>query len=118
MALPDVFLPTTCDVHRPFGAASPTHSNIPCRLVADYSRSRHSSLTPAWTHYLLLNSSADIRDGVARPVGSNSLTYADGDEVRIRAGASTPRFVVVWVEVTETGTPQEHKRVFLLRHTA
>jgi hypothetical protein len=51
-------------------------------------------------------------------VGSNGLTYADGDEVRIPSGASSPRFVVVWVEKIETSNPREYKRAFLMRHTA
>ena len=41
-----------------------------------------STLAPMWTHYLLVNPGVDIRDAVARGVGSNSLSYADGDEVR------------------------------------
>lgn len=114
MALPDAFLSTTCDLYRPFGSASPVAAGVACRLVADYSRSRMSTLTPMWTHYLLVNPGVDIRDAVARGVGSNSLTYADGDEVRVPGGA---RFVVVWVEVVEKGSTQEHKRAFLLRHS-
>lgn len=118
MSLPAAFLPTTCDVYRPFGAGSPTATAVPCRLVADYARSRAVTLTPMWTHYLIVNPGAGIEDAVARPAGSNSLTYADGDEVRVPTGASSPRFVVVWVETAETGTPQEYQRVYLLRHTA
>lgn len=118
MPLPDSFFTTTCAIYRPFAAATPTTSDIRCRLVADFARSRNSQLTPMWTHYLLVNPSVDIRDAISRPVGSNSLTYADGDEVRIPSGSSTPRFVVVWVEVVDAGTNLEHKRVFLIRHAA
>lgn len=118
MAISTTLLPTTCDVFRPFGAATPTTSNIPCRLVADFNRSRQSSDALDWTHYLILNPDVDIRDGCSRLTGSNALTYADGDEVRIPTGTSAPRFVVVWVEKVETGSPREFKRVFLMRHTA
>lgn len=118
MSLPDAFLTTTCDVYRPFGAGSPTSAGVPCRLVPDYARSRAAAQSPIWTHYLIVNPGAGIQDAVARPVGSNSLTYADGDEVRVPSGASSPRFVVVWVETVETGSPQEYQRVYLLRHTA
>lgn len=118
MSLPETFLSTTCDIYRPFGSATLIAGNVPCRLVADFARSRQSVFSPTWTHYLLTNSSVDVRDGAARGIGGNSLAYADGDEIRVPAGAATPRFVVVWVEVVEKGTPQEYKRVFLMRHTA
>lgn len=118
MSIPFNLLPTTCDIYRPFGTASPTTSNVPCRLVADFNRSRQASDTPDWTHYLVLNPDIDIRDGCTRLVGSNGITYADGDEIRIPSGASSPRFVVVWVEKIETGSPREYKRAFLMRHTA
>ena len=49
--------------------------------------------------------------------GASTITYADGDEVRIPSGAST-RFVVVWVEKVDVGTPREFKRAYLLRNTA
>lgn len=70
MALPDAFLSTTCDLYRPFGSATPIAAGVACRLVADYSRSRMSTLAPMWTHYLLVNPGVDIRDAVARGVGS------------------------------------------------
>ena len=118
MPISTTLLPTTCDIYRPFGSALPTTSNIPCRLVADFNRSRQAAGTPDWTHYVVLNPTVDIRDGCARVPGGNAITYADGDEIRIPTGAATPRFVVVWVETVETGTPREYKRAFLMRHTA
>ncbi len=116
MPLPLFVLPLTCSVYRPFGAGTPTATNIPCRLVADLSRGRSASAgLPIWSHYLILDESIDIRDGCSRSAGANAITYADGDEVRIPdAGGS--RFVVVWVEWVNRGTPKAFKRVYLLRH--
>lgn len=119
MSIPATFLPTTCDVFRPFGAGSATHTNIPCRLVPDMSRGRPGGDAGLlWTHYLVLQPEADILDGCTRVTGTMGITFADGDEVRVPAGASSPRFVVVWVESVDVGTPREFKRVYLMRHTA
>ena len=115
MAIPTDLLPTTCDVYRPFGDAAPTTSSVPCRLVPDLTRGRRPENTSlAWTHYLVLGSTADVRDGCTRAAGTQAQTYADGDEVRI----SGARFAVVWVERVEVGTPREYKRAYLMRHTA
>ena len=73
---------------------------------------------PVWTHYLVLDPSADVRDGCTRTAGSAAVVYADGDEVRVPGGAATPRFVVVWVETVDPGTPREFKRAYLMRHVA
>jgi len=119
MALPSHLLPTTCDVYRPFGAGSATHTNVPCRLVSDFVGGRQAAGSgPVWTHYLVLDPSADVRDGCTRTAGSAAVVYADGDEVRVPGGASTPRFTVVWVETIDPGTPREFKRAYLLRHAA
>src|SRR5262245_46380930 len=119
MAMPPALVPTTCDVYRPFGAGAPTYTNLSCRLVSDFARGRSSAGTPAeWTHYLVLDATADVRDGCTRAAGSSSLVYADGDEIRVPGGASTPRFVVVWVETVDPGTPREFKRAYLMRHQA
>ncbi len=117
MDLPVDTVPTACDVYRPFGAGAPTYSNVPCRLVADFPRGREAAGSPAWTHYLVLDVSADVRDGCTRAAGTGDLTYADGDEVRVPAGSAT-RYVVVWVETVDAGTPREFKRAYLLRHSA
>ena len=115
---PDILI-TTCDIYRPFGAGSPTQSNVACRLVADFARGRLASGgVPEWTHYLELDVGVDIRDGCTRAAGASVLTYADGDEVRVPGGASTPRFVVVWVEKIDQATQREFKRAYLLRHVA
>ena len=119
MAIPTEFLPTTCDVYRPFGAASPTAAGVRCRLVADHARGRAPfSGGPTWTHYLDLDPAADVRDGVTRTLASNALVFNDGDEVRVPTGATAPRYVVVWVEKVHEGTPREFKRAYLLRDTA
>jgi hypothetical protein len=118
MALPPDMLQSACDVYRPFGAGSPTHTGIACRLVGDFPRGRMAAGVPEWTHYVEMAIDADVLDGCTRSTGASTLTYADGDELRIAVGSSTPRFVVVWVEVVDAGTPREFKRAYLLRHTA
>jgi hypothetical protein len=118
MAIPSDLIPTTCDVYRPFGAGSPTYTNVPCRLVGDFIRSRTAGASPDWTHYLILDLDADVRDGCSRTAGSAAIVYADGDEVRLSDGSGTPRFAVVWVETVDPGTPRAFKRAYLLRHAA
>src|SRR5262245_13256237 len=118
MAIPPGLLQTTCDVYRPFGAGSPTTSNVSCRLVADFARGRLAAGgVPEWTHHAEFDADADIRDGCTRAAGASALTYADGDELRIPSGGST-RYVVVWVEKVDPATSREFKRAYLLRHTA
>ncbi|MBO0699161.1 MAG: hypothetical protein J2P46_12265 [Zavarzinella sp.] len=119
MTYPVDLLTTTCDIYRPFGAGSPTYSNVPCRLVADFPRSRAAAgAVPGWTHYLVVDAGVDVKDGCTRTAGSSSLTYADGDKVCVPGGGATPSFVVVWVEMVDAGTPREFKRAYLLRHAA
>ena len=116
MILPADAVPATCDVYRPFGAGAPTYSNVPCRLVADFARGRLAN-GPTWTHCLVLDASADVRDGCTRAAGAADVSYADGDEVRVPAGSGS-RYAVVWVEAVDPGTPREFKRAYLVRHTA
>src|SRR5437667_12387651 len=101
MSLPSNILITTCDIYRPFGARSPTTSGLACRLVADVARGRGFQSAAnylVWTHYLDLDSSADIRARCSRPAGSDSIAYADGDAVRVPR-VSTTRHVVASVEL-------------------
>jgi hypothetical protein len=119
MSIPAEFLPTTCDVYRPFGAGSATHTNVPCQLVSDMPHGRPAGSGGLfWTHYLVLQPEADVLDGCTRVAGTMGITYADGDEVRVPSGASSPRFAVIWVESVDVGTPREFKRAYLMRHTA
>jgi hypothetical protein len=119
MALPSSAFSTTCDVYRPFGAASPTATGLPCRLVPDLAVGRpFGGSGLMWTHYLDLDAGADVRDGCTRFGAANALNYADGDEIRIPSGAPTPRFVVVWVETINQGSPRESRRAYLMRNTA
>ena len=115
MVIPASQLSTTCDVYRPFGVGAPTTTGISCRLVPDLDNS--SAGLVAWTHYLDVDDTVDIRDGCTRAIGSNGITYADGDEIRI-PNASGSRFVVVWVEMVNRGTAYQFKRVYLVRDTA
>jgi hypothetical protein len=120
MSLPSSILLTTCDIYRPFGAASPTTSGVACRLVSNLARGRGAQSGTnylIWSHYLDLDSSVDIRDGCARAVGSDVIQYADGDEVRVPTGAASTRYVVVWVETLNRGSAQQFKRAYLLRHS-
>lgn len=118
MSIPNDLLPTTCDVYRPFGAATATYTNLPCRLIPDLARGRTDQAQLNWTHYLMLQPGVDVLDGTTRTMGTDILNYADGDEIRVPTGASTPRFVVVWVETVDKGTTREYKRAFLMRHAA
>jgi len=117
MSLSPSQLTTTCDIYRPFGAASPTTTGVACRLVADLpgGRSRYSGGI-CWTHYIELNDTVDIHDGCSRTAGSNAVQYADGDEVRIPNGSGS-RYVVVWVELINRGTAGQFKRAYLMRDT-
>ena len=117
MAVPTQLLSTTCDIYRPFGDAAPTTANVPCRLAGDFARGRRAVGGPGWTHYLEVDAGVDVRDGCTRTAGSPDPTYADGDEVRVPSGGGT-RFVVVWVEKVDAGTPREFKRAYLTRHVA
>lgn len=104
------FFPTTCDVYRPFGAASPTTEDQVCRLTPDFAAGQLGGIT--WTHTLDLPTEADVRDGCTRGEAGASIIYADGDEIRIGA----TRYVVVWVESHLRGTPTPYRRAYLLRH--
>ncbi len=111
-------LTTTCDIYRPFGAASPTTVGVACRLVPCPER---GLATPSgalrWSHYIDVDESVDVRDGCSRTAGADQPTYADGDEVRI-PGATGTRYVVVWVAVFNRGSGLAFKRAYLLRDSA
>jgi hypothetical protein len=113
MPPPTPLLTTTCDIYRPFGAASPTTTNVPCQLSADLAAGTLGGLV--WTHTLDLACGTEIRDGCTRTAGNNAIDYADGDEVRVPSGGTT-RYVVVWVEVRSRGSAMECARAYLLRH--
>ena len=120
MSIPSNVLTTTCAIYRPFGSPLPIVSGIACALVPNMTRGRMIAVSPSaqnWTHYMDLPSEVDVRDGCTRTDGSNAITYADGDEVRIPDVSGT-RYVVVWVEIRNVGTPLQFKRAYLLRHAA
>jgi hypothetical protein len=114
MSVPTPLLTTTCDIYRPFGAASPVATNVPCQLSADFAGGAKGG-GPVWTHVLDLARGTDLRDGCTRTAGSDAIAYADGDEVRVPSGGAT-RYVVVWVEVHGRGSAMECTRAYLLRH--
>lgn len=115
MAIPGNLMPLTCDIYRPFGAAAPIYTNVPCRLAADFVRGgRAASLR--WTHVLYFAPGMDVRDGCTRSAGSNNLSYADGDEVRVAGSGGPVRFVVIWVDDGDPGTPHAFRRAYVMRH--
>jgi len=119
MSVPAALCPTTCDIYRPLAAGSPLATGVVCQLVCELTAGRPAGAGGLqWSHYLVVNPSVDLRDGCTRAAGANALTYADGDGVVIPSGAGNTRYVVVWVETVQRGTPGEHKRAYLLRDQA
>jgi hypothetical protein len=121
MTMPSHLLTTTCDIYRPFGAASPTTTSVPCRLVACLPRGRggySGGSYLVWSHYLDIADTVDVRDGCSRAAGSDTISYGDGDEVRVPGGGGSTRYVVVWVEMVNRGTALQFKRAYLLRDQA
>jgi hypothetical protein len=113
--IPPRLLTTTCDIYRPFGDASPTYTEVPCRISPKLATAAPEGLS--WSHTLDLQPGVDVQDATSRSAGTAALNYAEGDEVRVPSGGST-RYVVVWVEVVARGTPLQFLRAYLLRHEA
>src|SRR5436190_1289724 len=113
MPPPAPLLTSTCDIYRPFGAASPAVTNVPAQQSADLAAGTWGGAM-VWTHTLDLACGTEIRDGCTRTAGNDTINYADGDEVRIPSGGAT-RYVVVWVEVRSRGSAMECARAYLLR---
>ncbi len=108
---------TTFNVYRAFGGALQSSANA-CRLVEQMDEGRRPETSNlSWSHYIEFDMSVDVRDGVTRTAGTNSLSYADGDEIRI-PDASGTIYVVVFVIVLGMGSPRAYKRAYLLRDTA
>lgn len=111
-------LPDVCNIHRPAGASSPVHSDVPCRIVPNLAVGRGGTAGPTylmWTHWVDLPPDYDIRDGCTRAAGTNYITYADGDGVRAVCGGFAYRWVVVWVEDRFTNTDTNYTRAYLVR---
>ena len=108
---------TSYDRYTPFGAASPTDTNIACQWTDDIVRGRGSSPlnTVAWTHYIEFADIQPMLDGCTRTASLDSLNYADGDEVRIPTGGLN-RYVVVFVTQRNNGEGTI-KRAYLLYHS-
>lgn len=68
----------------------------------------------SWTHFLDVGMAVDIRDGQTRAAGTNVLTYADGDEIRIPDDNGC-KFVVVLVVRMAMGSMDPFKRAYLMR---
>jgi len=113
-------LPDLCNIYRPFGAATPTHSGVPCRVVPRLGSGRGSSSGPiylVWTHWIDFEDGVDVRDGCTRSLGSDYITYADGDKIVATLDGKVHSFVVVWVERRWTNIPKEGIRAYVLRDT-
>jgi len=106
----------TCDIIRPF-SGSLVVSEIPCRLVPDFANGQSATNGLSWTDYIDLPADTDIRDGCTRSERSATITYEDGDEVRIPSGSNI-RYVVVWIEMQNLGGPMSFTRAYLIRHDA
>ena len=110
---------TDCDIYSPFGAGSPSYTDVVCTFVNDSVRGKVTTPydTLSWTHYIEIDDadSAVILDGITRTEPLNNLNYNDGDEIRIPAGGPT-RYVVVWVTQrrNEDGVV---RRAYLMRHS-
>jgi hypothetical protein len=106
---------TTCDIYRYPNAppSVPAVSGVPTFLTPDWRRGQeagdraNASLT--WTHVMLVDSSVDLRDMY---VGQSTIALQDSVYVPDKNGT---HFYVVFIELVERGTPNEHKRVYLDR---
>jgi len=108
----------TFDIYRPFGAAVPFLAAVPGVIYPDPYGGRNRPTGQQglyWSDVLDTADTVDIRDGVLRNAGTDSTTYADGDEVRFPTGIAVTRYVVI--KVTRVGLPDGtvRKRVYLVR---
>lgn len=108
----------TCDIYR-FGSgppAAPAVAAVPCYLKSDWrggaeAGDRTNSSVSSWTHILLVDVAVDIRDGY---IGLQNQSAQDTVYIPDQNGT---RFLVIFIERVQRGTPDEHKRVFLDRQT-
>jgi len=108
----------TFDIYRPWGAAVPTLVAAPGVLWPDPYGGRNRPPGQQglyWSDILDCLDTVDIRDGVLRNAGTDSTTYADGDEVRFPTGINTTRYVVVKVTRVADPSGAVRKRVYLVR---
>lgn len=109
--------PTTFSVRRPFGDATANSQDNACRITDQIDEGRPALAGQLmWSHYIDFEVEIDVRDGATRTAGTDALTYADGDEVRIPS-ESGHRYVVVFVSMMAQGSARQWKRAYLLRHT-
>lgn len=111
----------TFDIYRPFGAAVPTLVAAPGILYPDPYGGRGSYSGGnyiIWDSVLDCDDTVDIRDGVSRASGLDTLSYSDGDEVRFPTGIAVTRYVVVRVTRPADPLGNPRKRTYLLRDQA
>jgi hypothetical protein len=112
---------TSFDVYRPFGNAAPVVTGLVGVFYSDAINGRGSysgGNYVMWSDFLDVASSVDVRDGSSRASGLDTVSYADGDEVRVPSGAAASRYVVVRVSNMLDLTGVLFKRVYLLRDAA
>lgn len=117
--MPDLTqFPTSMIVFEGFTTTQRADQPKACRVVEQLDEGRRPESSGLnWSHYVDCELSTDIRDAVTRSAGANTLTYADGDKVKIPDDSGTV-YVVVWVIVLGFGTPSAYKRAYLMRDTA
>ena len=103
-------------VYNGFGGSERSNNPRRCRLVEQMDEGRRPESSGLnWSHYIDCELVIDIRDGCSR--SGNTISYGDGDEVRIPDTNGT-KYVVVWVMVLGFGTSLAYKRALLMRDSA
>jgi len=108
---------TTCDIYRTGTTppAAPAVAGVTCLLLPDWRRGQEAgdraSASLSWTHVMLIAPSVDIRDMY---IGQAAMAMQDSVYIPDQNGT---RFSVVFIELVQRGTPNEHKRVYLDRQT-
>jgi hypothetical protein len=111
---------TTFNIRRPFGGAV-VSTGLVGVFYSDTPQGRggySGGSYYTWSHFLDVSSSVDIRDGMSRAAGLDSLSYADGDEVEVPSPAGNSKYVVVFVAPMRDLTGVTFHRVYLLRDQA
>jgi hypothetical protein len=107
---------TTCDVYRSGNSppAAPDVAGLGVHLLGDFDqrveRGEGYSTAYRYTHILLADLDADIRDGQ----GAGLPPFADADVVYVPDQDGTP-FLVIFVERRGYGDATDHRRVYLDR---
>ena len=113
-----VHLPTTFDLYRSYGAGSALTTANRCRLMEQIDEGRAALAgSMQWTHYIEIEPTVDIRDGITRATGTLTITFteANADEVRIPNSTGTRYIVVFVVPILFGDRDGFYKKVLLFR---